>query len=100
MVWGERVALVELLHCTVRYDAKGQEEIAEWLCANFPHLEHLNLHSISYLVALKTAKAHFQNIPRKLMRPSLVKFMAKYLDYLSPGVVLGVSDLDVFSHIL
>ena len=83
-------AMVELVHCTLRKDEESRSETIEWMHRRFPSTMSMNLQSLDYLTALRNAKSVFANIPRKIMRASLTIFLAKFLNYLTPGVVLGV----------
>lgn len=89
-LWTERACYVEMVHCTLRGDTAGHTELSQWMCARFQHLELRKLTEMDYVTALSTAKSSFQHIPRKLLRPALEVFLQRTLNYLSPGVVIGV----------
>lgn len=89
--WVERISIVEIVHCILRGDEEKKASLASWMAQKFQHLECKGLTHIDYVAALKWAKSSFTNIPRKIMRPSLVVYLARTLDYLMPGVVIGVA---------
>ena len=88
---------VDLTHAALRDDRDGQMQLADSMQQKYPHLEQRNLQSMSFIDALKIAKANFHSIPKKSMRPSLVAYMERTLNYLSPGVVVGVGTLVQYS---
>ena len=81
---------MNLTHLALRGDMKGQGELAESMRARFTSCSVYNLENMSYVDALKTAKAKLQHIPRKSMTPALSSYLDRYINYLSPGVVIGV----------
>lgn len=91
VTWAERISWVELMHCALRDDQDAQKKMATWMCDHFPMLKQSELAFMSFPDVLKRNKDYFNHIPRKLMSPSLVAFLEKMLNYLSAGVVLGVS---------
>ena len=95
--WVLRVDYACLTHCALRGDRDGQQKLAAEMKGMFPDIADSNLEAMGYLDCLKIAKSHFANIPRKGMRPSLAGFLDRMLNYLSPGVVIGVGPLDAFT---
>lgn len=91
MVWVERICFIDLVHQTLQDDLEAQRETAAWMVKRFPHLENRQLHKITYVDAVAVAKGFFANIPRKLMRESLLRYLSRTLNYLSAGVVMGIA---------
>ena len=89
-MWVERIEWVNLCHITLRGDAEKQVEQAMLMAGQFEHLEFERLERISFPEAVRHTKGFFLNTPKKLFRPSLVQFLEGRLNYLTPGVVLGL----------
>ena len=92
--WVERSIWVDLTHATLRADVDAQAELCEWTLQHFPHMDEHRMQNVTYVDALKKSKDAFHCLPRKYMRPSLTSYLQRMLNYLSPGVVLGVRILD------
>ena len=89
--WCDRIAWVELVHITLRGDQASQSQHAAWMSQCFENYSQSELASMSYPSALRICKEYFAHLPRKLMKPSLSAYLNRMLNYLTEGVVLGVS---------
>lgn len=90
MAWVERIEWVNLVHISLKGNEEQQQRQAERMSSWFDHLEYDRVAKIAFPEAVRHAKSFFTNVPKKTMRPSLVSFMERTLNYLSAGVVLGV----------
>lgn len=96
--WVERAYWIDLVHAALRGDRQQQSELAEEMALKCIHLNKDELEHISYTDALRRCKAVYMNVPRKNMSPSLLRYLELKLNYLTPGVVLGVSYLVMTSR--
>lgn len=88
--WAERSFWIDLVHATLQGNACSQLQIASKMVSLFPILDKNELEKISYSDALRHCKNFFLNVPRKSMCPALLRFLELNLNYLTPGVVLGI----------
>ena len=93
--WAERSFWIDLVHATLQGSASAQLQLASKMVSLFPTLNKEQLEKISYSDALRHCKGFFLNVPRKSMCPSLLRFLELNLNYLTPGVILGIGHLDV-----
>lgn len=91
--WTERIDWVELCHLLLRGKTDDHAEHVASVLQYYPHLSHLQLPSLEFPAALKMTKGLFQNIPRKIFNKTLYNFLECRLNYLSVGVVAGLSSL-------
>ena len=100
--WTEKALWIDLVHVTLRGDVKQQIALADSMAGKFTHLEAADLANITYADALRRCKGFFLNVPRKTMSPQLLNFLDRNLNYLTPGVVLGIrvlfDILEYFGH--
>ncbi len=88
--WTEKALWIDLVHIALRGDSKQQEVLANSMAEKFSHLEASDLATITYVDALRRCKGFFLNVAHKTMSPQLVNFLDRTLNYLTPGVVLGI----------
>ena len=91
--WTERIEWVYLCHTILRGKASEREEVVKAMVRDYPHLSTYNLLEMDFPSALKMTKCFFQNIPRKIQNQSFATFLETKLNYLSAGVVQGLSFL-------
>lgn len=100
LVWAEKIEWVDLVHITLRGDYKAQQEQAARMKEVFPHLSAMNLEQIDFQTALKQAKTCFFYLSKQAMNKALQSYLDLKLNYLSPGIVVGVGfsfDIQVFA---
>lgn len=93
MHWVERIQWVNLCHAILRGKESEREEVVRSMIRDYPHVSAYNLMAMDFPSALKVAKGFFQNIPYKIQNRSLRMFLECKLNYLSAGVVQGLSFL-------
>ena len=100
LVWVGKIDWVELVHIILRGDHKAQKEHAARMKEVFPHLSLMNLEQVDFQTALKQAKTCFFYLSKQAMNKALQSFLDLKLNYLSPGIVVGVGfsfDIQVFT---
>lgn len=88
--WAERAYWVDIVHAALKGDADGQAAVAAKMEALFPHVDKASMSAVTYAEALRHCKNSYLNVPHKSMSPSLVQFLDLKLNYLTPGVLLGI----------
>ena len=90
-VWAERISWVELTHFALRSDSQSQQQLALWMADQFPDTcTGRELGTLQYIELVKTVRSVFCSLPRKTLGHSLDAFMERMVNYLTPGIVLGV----------
>ena len=94
-MWAERSFWIDLVHATLQGNTPSQLQIVSKMASFFPAVNQSDLEKITYSEALRHCKNFFLNVPRKSMSPSLVRYLELNLNYLTPGVILGIGHLDM-----
>ena len=92
-MWAERACWIDLVHAALKGNAELQSDIASNMGTLFHRGDTSSLAVISYTDAVRHCKNEYVNVPRKTMSPELVKYLELNLNYLTPGVILGIGSL-------
>ena len=93
--WVERASWVYLMHFALRGEVKKQQKLAAEMADSFPHLDEAEMTSMGFTDLLRRCKNTYLNVPRKHMSPSLIRFLDRNVNYLTPGVIVGLGYLNL-----